>query len=118
MTGFPWEVLALGVVLGINRLATPATYDRPVLFWAIQILNLALAAPLAILGLPGAERFPALGWLIAALLLFHIFQNVSLRARAHTRRRQEAAGLEQMRKLRALEPPPDDAPREAPPTGE
>lgn len=117
MSAFPWEVLILGLVLAINRVATPATYHRPIAFWGIQAMNVALAVPLAIVGLPGAEGFPALGWLVAALLVFHTLQNVSLRGVVLTKKRQELAEREQFRKLRALEPPANDAPGEAPPEG-
>ncbi|MDP2309723.1 MAG: hypothetical protein Q8P18_27130 [Pseudomonadota bacterium] len=116
MNEFPWEVLVLGLVLGINRLGTPATYHRPLAFWGIQVMNLAVAIPVALRGIQGAEGFPALGWLIAGLLVFHVLQNVSLRSMALTKKRQELAEREQLRKLRALEPTPDDAPREAAPS--
>ncbi|MDP2316454.1 MAG: hypothetical protein Q8P41_26390 [Pseudomonadota bacterium] len=105
MSSFPWEVLILGVVLGVNRLATPATYERPIAFWAIQVMNVAVALPVALVGIPGTEGFPALGWLIAGLLLFHVLQNVSLRGTALARKRQALAAREQARKLRALEAP-------------
>jgi hypothetical protein len=119
MSGFPWEVFVLGLVLGINRLGTPATYQRPVAFWGIQVMNLALAVPVAIRGISGTENFPALGWLIAGLLVFHVLQNISLRTVALRRIRQEEQAREQQRKLRALDATTsataDDAPREAPP---
>lgn len=122
MSEFPWEVVILGIVFGINRLGTPLTYHRPVAFWGIQAMNLALAVPIAVRGIPGADGFPALGWLIAGLLVFHILQNVSLRSAALRRARQERAEVEQLRKLRALEATTTatahDAPREAPPAGE
>lgn len=107
MNGFPWDVAGLALVLAINRLGTPATYFRPVGFWAIQALNLGLAVAVVVWGLPGLAGFPSVGWLIAALLGFHVFQNVALRGQALRKRALDEAERERIRKLRALEAPPD-----------
>ncbi len=116
MNEFPWEVLILGAVLAINRLGTPATYDRPVAFWGIQVMNLALAVPVVIWGLPGVEGFRGLDWLIAGLLVFHVLQNVALRSNVLTRKRQEQAERDRIRSIRALEPstPPRGPSADAP----
>lgn len=104
MSAFPWEVLVLALVLAINRLGTPMTYTRPVVFWGIQAANVALAVPAVLVGVPGMEAFPAVGWLIAGLLAFHVLQNLSLRSAALTQQRRERDERERIRKLRALGP--------------
>lgn len=111
MTAFPWDVAALALVLALNRLATPATYFRPVAFWAIQGLDLALAVAAAVWGLPGLAGYSSVGWLVAALLAFHVFQNVALRSRAVHKRAMDEAERERIRRIRALEAQ-SDAPAE------
>ena len=110
MSAFPWDVLALAVVLAVNRLAVPATYARPAAFWTIQALNLVLTGAVAVYGLPGLTDFPTVGWLVAGLLLFHVIQNVALRGNALQARARERAERERLAKLRALEAPPAEPP--------
>jgi len=104
MSEFPWEVVILGLVLGINRVGTPHTYTRPFAFWGIQAMNVALAVPAVVFGLPGMDAVPLLGWLIAGLLAFHVLQNVSLRGAALAQTRREQDERDRIRKLRALGP--------------
>lgn len=113
MTDFPWDLVALALVLAVNRLGTPATYERPVAFWGIQVVNLVLAAAVAVFGMPGLSTYASVNWLVAGLLVFHVFQNITLRGQARRKREAQAAERARMRKLRALAgegSPPSEAP--------
>jgi hypothetical protein len=101
---FPWTVGVLAVVLALNRIAVPSVLHHPVAFWGIQALNAGLAVAVILFGVPGLEGFGAVAWLVAALLAFHVIQNVALRADTLGRARRDAAERDRIRKLRALEP--------------
>ncbi len=110
MKTFPWEVLVLAAVLAVNRLAVPSTFFRPAAFWAIQAVNVVLALVAAVYGVPGLTAYPSVGWLVAGLLAFHVFQNAALRSQALRKREQEQRERERLQKLRALEPEPKEPP--------
>lgn len=103
MSSFPWEVLILAAVLAANRLVVPSTYNRPAFFWGLQALNGGLALATAGYGLPGLSAYPVVSWMVAALLAFHIFQNVAVRDATLTATRRAATEREQIRKLREIE---------------
>lgn len=90
MQRFPWEVVVLAVVLALNRLVVPGAVRRPPVFWGVQALNAALALGVVIFGVPGLEGYPAVSWLIAGLLAFHIVQNLTLRSRVLGEARRRA----------------------------
>jgi hypothetical protein len=105
MKTFPWDILVLAAVLAVNRLAVPGSLFKPGLFWAIQAMNIGLAAYVALVGLPGVAGFPSVGWIVAALLTFHTFQNLTVRSAALHKRDREAAERDRVAKLRALGEP-------------
>ncbi|MFZ5481812.1 MAG: hypothetical protein ACOZNI_33940 [Myxococcota bacterium] len=101
MDTFPWEVLVLGLVLLGNRVVLPLTLARPPLFWGLQALDVAVAvAAVAHAGLPGRTAYPIVGWMVAALLVFHVVQNFAVREQHRLREEREAAEREHLRILR------------------
>lgn len=100
MNAFPWEVIVLAVVLGINRLAIHAAAKRPALFWGIQLLDAALAVLVLVFGMPGLQHLPGVAWLVAAILVFHLVQNFSIRSRALHDERRKAEEKELLRMAR------------------
>jgi hypothetical protein len=114
MDDFPWEVLVLGLVLLGNRVILPLTLDRKPLFWLLQAIDVATAvAAVVTAGLPGRAPYPVVGWMVAALLVFHIVQNFSMRDHALHRRAMEAADKEHLRMLRGAHADDDEPPKGA-----
>lgn len=97
---FPWEVVALAVVLGINRLALPAAIKRPPLFWAIQAMDVAVIVAVLFFGMPGLKHVPAVAWMVAAIVAFHVVQNLSVRSKAVHDERRKAEERELVRLAR------------------
>jgi hypothetical protein len=109
MDDFPWEVLVLGLVLLGNRVLLPLGVKRPWLFWALQAMDVAVAVGAVVhAGLPGRSAYPVVGWMVAALLAFHVVQNFTMRD--HARRAIERADAEReyLRLLKGTreDPPP------------
>ncbi len=46
------------------------------LFWALNVLDLLAGAAVLVLGLPGYEHAPVVGWVVGLMLLMHIAQNM------------------------------------------
>ncbi len=74
--------ILLGAVgaLALNRaiLALPGWHRRRVLFWSIQLLNLAAACFMIVHGVPELQGLAFYAnWVIAMLFMLHIVQNNS-----------------------------------------
>lgn len=81
----PPSLIALAVLFGVNRLVLPRFLRRPAIFWPLNVVNLATALWVYANGFPGMEDQVAVRLLIGTLLLFHIAQNLALRAREQER---------------------------------
>lgn len=72
-------LLAIAAILGLNQLVfrLPGWERRRIIFWFVQLLNLATATAVLILGLPGFEdtAADAIKWVLGLLLVFHIVTN-------------------------------------------
>lgn len=87
---FPYEILALAVLFAVNRLVTPRVLTIPAAFFLINALDLIAAIWIYSRGLPGLEDSWAVRLLVGTLLLFHIVQNLALRARAREKQADTA----------------------------
>jgi hypothetical protein len=105
---FPWELLALAALLAVNRAIVPRVLKRAWLFWAIQGLDVVAAGLVILVGMPGMERYHVVNWMIAALLVFHIVQNLAQRDRAKLHDEHEAAMKERRTMLRELRKDEDE----------
>lgn len=89
MTEFPWELAVLAGVLALNRMLVPAVVFKPLIFWTIQAVDAGFGLAIALIGLPGLDRYDVVNWLVAGLFAFHVVQNISLRDRALYKREKE-----------------------------
>lgn len=71
-------LLSIAVLLGLNNALVRISWlkVRPVTFYAVQVLNVAVAGWLFWRGIPGFEHIPAISWMLALLLILHVVQNV------------------------------------------
>jgi hypothetical protein len=87
MTAFPWDLLALAVLLAANRLGGAHAVAHPVSYWGLQALDVAGIGVVLAFGLPGTEGQPVVKWFVALVIAFHMVQNAS--ARSHHVQRLE-----------------------------
>lgn len=114
----PPSLIGLAVLFAVNRLALPRFLRRPAIFWPVNAVNLAAALWVYANGFPAMEDQTAVRLLIGTLLLFHIAQNLALRAREQeridsepARRRERMQAARQVFEQAAEEADPDkDAP--------
>lgn len=106
--------LGTGILLGAvgvmaaNRLVLmlPGWHERRLLFWGIQLLNLAAACFMIVHGVPelrGLARYA--NWVIALLFMLHIVQNNSRYTAARKqalRRGEDARQADRERMVEAL----------------
>lgn len=78
----PPELLLLALLFAVNRLVLPRVLNIGVVFWTINVLDVAAAVWIYARGFPGMEQYLAVRLLIGTLLLFHVAQNLALRHRA------------------------------------
>ena len=77
---FPYDVVALAMLLLLNRTLAPSLRANWS-FWSFQAVNIAAAAYFAWFGIEGVEHVPVASYIVAALCLFHVVQNVIVRQR-------------------------------------
>ncbi len=82
MSSFPWEAVALSLVLLGNRVALRLSHRHVAIFWMIQAINVGCMAYVLGVGINGMEDHAIVNWVVAALLCFHIAQNFSIRSRS------------------------------------
>lgn len=81
----PPELLLLALLFAVNRLVLPRVLQNAPVFWLVNALDVAGAVYVYVRGFPGLEDQAAVRLLIGTLLLFHVAQNLALRARARER---------------------------------
>jgi len=81
----PPELLLLALLFAVNRLALPRVLQNAPVFWLVNGLDVVGAGYVYVRGFPGLEDQAAVRLLIGTLLLFHVAQNLSLRARERER---------------------------------
>ncbi len=79
---FPYDVVGLAMLLLLNRTLI-TTLKNDWAFWAFQGLNIAAAAYFAWFGIVGIEHVPVASYVVSALCLFHVVQNVIVRQRSN-----------------------------------
>ena len=118
---------AIVLLIAINQVIVKMPFMRhqPWLFWTIQVVNFAVAVVVLSVGLPGLVS--AARWIVGALFLFHLVQNLQTRmswqqdvraerreAEARERYRQqeleEEAEQARRREAEAIKPPSEPAP--------
>ncbi len=104
----PPELLLLAVLFAVNRLVLPRVLQNAPVFWLVNALDVAGAVYIYVRGFPGMEDQTAVRLLIGTLLLFHVAQNLSLRARE--RDRVEMAGKLRAARLAAARAHTADSP--------
>lgn len=118
------SLIALASVFAINQAAMRVErWARdPRVFWGVQVLDIAVAAVLILVGLPGFERYPAMPPVLGLMFVMHAAQNHQIRARWQALEREEIeeAEAEAERKERQLlaAAPEDPPPRGGPPRGQ
>lgn len=80
MNGFPWDLLALAVLLAVNRLGAARAVTHRVPYLALQALDTVAIGVVLALGVPGTEGHPVVKWFVAVVIAFHVVQNFSARA--------------------------------------
>ena len=108
MSNYPWDIMALAGILLLNRAALRASWSRPWLFYLIQGLDGGCVVYLIVFGLKGLAHIPAANWIVVALLLFHIAQNVSMRTHARQSGQADARMRNMLREARNLKSPPTE----------
>ena len=101
-------VLVLAINQAIMRVERLASDDRA--YFAVQFIDIAVAAGLILYGMPGMEAFPAVPPVLGLLFLMHVAQNYnarSLRIRAEQDDEREAIEAEAQR-LRDTRSPEED----------
>lgn len=93
-----WILLGIVALLVVNRflLKLPGWSQRPVVFWGVQLVNLAAACFMIAVGIPelrGLARYA--NWVIALLFMFHIVQNNSRLVAARRRRADDASAQDE-----------------------
>lgn len=91
--------VALVALLALNRLvvAVAGSIRWRVLHWTVQVLNLAGAVYLVVLGLPGLPPgLRIIDWFVALLFLFHVVENHVRRGQAE--RAPQTSDLDQRRR--------------------
>lgn len=78
---FPYDVVGLAMLLLLNRTLVHAL-RADWAFWAFQGLNIAAAVYFAWFGIKGIEHVPIASYVVSALCLFHVVQNVIVRQRS------------------------------------
>ncbi len=101
MSGFPWEAVVLSLVLLGNRVALRLSHRRVAIFWSIQAINLGCIGYVLGVGIGGMEDHAIVNWVVAALLVFHIAQNFSLRSRSRLADEMEENLKERVRGYRS-----------------
>jgi hypothetical protein len=71
-------LLSIALLLALNNAVVRVGWmrHRPVLFYAVQGLDVFVAAWLFWRGIPGFEHIPAISWMLGLLLILHVVQNV------------------------------------------
>jgi hypothetical protein len=80
VTGFPWDLLALAVLLAVNRLGAARAVSHRVPYLALQTLDIVAIGVVLALGVPGTDGQPVVKWFVAVVIAFHVVQNFSARA--------------------------------------
>lgn len=111
-----WILVGVVAVLAVNRFLVhlPGWHQRRGLFWSVQVVNLAAACFMIVLGVPGlAGLAHYVNWVIALLFVFHIVQNNSRLVQARKEVHAEASAQDQAARARVQaalqrtdEPPP------------
>ena len=103
--GFPWDLLALAILLGANRVAGPKWLLRTPVYVGIQVLDVVAIALVLWFGLPGTQGYPVVKAFVAVVIAFHLVQNFAGRALALQR-----ASAASRARAREAPPPPEAAP--------
>ena len=82
MIDIPWDVAVLAVILGTNRFVAPAVLRRAAVFWGLQSVLVCAALYVGIEGMHEIDGYPVVSWLIVALLVVHLVQNLAARSAA------------------------------------
>lgn len=71
-------LLTVAILLALNNaiVRVPWLKTRPILFYAVQVLDVFVAAWLFWRGVPGFDDIPAISWMLGLLLILHVVQNV------------------------------------------
>jgi fatty acid desaturase len=107
---------AIVVLIAANQLVRfPIARRIPAIFWIVAVADGALAVTALLWGLPGL--IPTAGWIVAALFLYHLVQNLQTRAQWIVEEREEhrAALYEERERQRAVEEEAGEARTHAPP---
>lgn len=108
----PWELLALAALLLGNRVALPRLHAQPRVYWLVQAVDALVLVAALVFGLPGLPDDGPAGWLVAAVMGFHLVQNAALRHRQQLAAEEAASRREQLRLAREIrsEASPSDPP--------
>ncbi|NOY24645.1 MAG: hypothetical protein GXP62_02125 [Oligoflexia bacterium] len=99
-----WIIFGVVALLAINHflLRLPGWTSRRGVFWGVQVVNLAAACFMIVVGIPNLHGLAHyLNWVIALLFMFHIIQNngrlvAARRAEAREEDEQDAAARERI----------------------
>jgi hypothetical protein len=80
--GFPWDLVALAVLLGVNRLAGPKWLLRTPFYVGVQFLDVVAIGLVLWFGLPGTQSYPVVKAFVAVVIAFHVVQNFAARGLA------------------------------------
>ncbi len=109
--GLQAELIALFLLLAVNRLALPRFALIPAVFWTITGLD--LGGTLAV-WLPGVEDQLAVRALVSVVLVFHAVQNFAVRSSRREQAEEPARRRERLAALKSAseaerEPPQGNA---------
>lgn len=76
-------------------------YRQPVLFWALEALNLAFGGYVLAFGLPGYRHVPAVGVVLGLMFLLHAAQNLRIRVQRQGEEQADARRLAREEDIRS-----------------
>jgi|GEM_PF-1122064 len=100
-----WVLMGIIALLVINRFLVrlPGWDQRRGLFWGVQLVNLAAACFMIVVGVPeltGISR--TANWMVALLFMFHIVQNNSRLTQERRARLQAHSAQDEAERARIL----------------